>query len=136
MRVRLLRFARDRAAAALHVARPAMSRRLRGLEERLGFALFERGGAGVVLAPRGPASCLVPPGSQEFFTPSRRPAGCACPVPRRVLAPRRRRGPRCGGGRGERTRDGRKTGWRHGFGGWLACWGGSSPRWAGAPAPR
>ena len=43
------------AADALHLTHSAVSQQIRGLEERLGFALFERRGRRVVLNPAGQA---------------------------------------------------------------------------------
>ena len=43
------------AAEALHLTHSAVSQQIRGLEERLGFALFERRGRRVVLNPAGQA---------------------------------------------------------------------------------
>jgi len=42
-----------RAATRLHVTQPAVSKRLRGLEERCGVRLFDRTGRGVTLTPAG-----------------------------------------------------------------------------------
>src|SRR5262245_49846702 len=42
-----------RAAAALHLSQPALSRRIAGLEERLEATLFERGRTGVALTAAG-----------------------------------------------------------------------------------
>ena len=44
-----------RAAAALRVSQPAVSARIKALEESLGVALFERGRAGLALSPAGRA---------------------------------------------------------------------------------
>jgi len=44
-----------RAAAALNLSQPAVSARIRALEESLGVALFERGHGGLVLSPAGRA---------------------------------------------------------------------------------
>jgi DNA-binding transcriptional LysR family regulator len=43
----------SRAAELLHITQPALSRQIGGLEEELGFALFERIGRRLVLTPRG-----------------------------------------------------------------------------------
>ena len=43
------------AAEVLHLTHSAISQQIRGLEERLGFALFERRGRRVVLNPAGQA---------------------------------------------------------------------------------
>jgi len=41
------------AADSLHLSQPALSRRIRGLEESLGYELFERVGSKLVLTPAG-----------------------------------------------------------------------------------
>lgn len=43
----------SKGAKALRIGQPTMSRRIGDLEHRLGFAVFERSVAGVVLTPRG-----------------------------------------------------------------------------------
>ena len=43
----------SKAAEVLHVTQPALSRQISGLEQELGFALFERLGRRLVLTPRG-----------------------------------------------------------------------------------
>ncbi|MBI3630117.1 MAG: LysR family transcriptional regulator, partial [Candidatus Rokubacteria bacterium] len=42
-----------RAAEALRVSQPAVSARIKALEDSLGVALFERGRGGVALSPAG-----------------------------------------------------------------------------------
>ncbi|MFS8585261.1 MAG: LysR family transcriptional regulator, partial [Acidimicrobiia bacterium] len=48
-----------RAAAALHVAQPALSRGIRGLEVELGITAFERRGRGVTLTPEGAEAVAI-----------------------------------------------------------------------------
>src|SRR5690606_13280851 len=48
-----------RAAAALHVAQPALSRGIRGLEVALGITAFERRGRGVTLTPEGAEAVAI-----------------------------------------------------------------------------
>jgi DNA-binding transcriptional LysR family regulator len=70
-----------RAAAALHPAQPAISRRVRLLEHEVDASLFERGrsgGAHFSRAPRGP--------SWRFSAPGPPPAHVAC-GPRGSLTP-------------------------------------------------
>jgi DNA-binding transcriptional LysR family regulator len=43
----------SKAAEILHITQPALSRQLAGLEQELGFALFERAGRRLLLTPRG-----------------------------------------------------------------------------------
>ena len=43
------------AAERLHLTHSAVSQQIRGLEEQLGFDLFERSGRGIVLNPAGAA---------------------------------------------------------------------------------
>lgn len=45
----------SKGAKALRIGQPTMSRRIGDLEQRLGFAVFERSVAGVALTPRGQA---------------------------------------------------------------------------------
>jgi len=58
-----------RAAGALHVSQPAVSARIRSLEDSLGATLFERVRSRLLLSPAGKALGPMP---NNFFAPSLR----------------------------------------------------------------
>src|SRR5215207_243493 len=43
----------SKAADVLHITQPALSRQINGLEQELGFELFQRAGRRLLLTPRG-----------------------------------------------------------------------------------